>query len=74
MVVSVLYREEAGYGVVLELSIASWDSVVTDGFFVLNVDVDGSVSVSLVDTTDINSPEPSPVVAKMELDSAAIVV
>ncbi|CAL8296816.1 unnamed protein product [Gadus morhua 'NCC'] len=70
--VSVLYREEAGYAVVPELSIVSWDSFVTDGFFVLNVDVDDSVSVSLGDPSDVTSPEPSSVDAKMELASAVI--
>ena len=53
MGVSVLYREEAGYAVVLELSIVSWDSVVTDGFFVLNVSddtVDGPSVLAREDT------------------------
>ena len=53
MGVSVLYREEAGYAVVLELSISSWDSVVTDGFFVLNVSddtVDGPSVLAREDT------------------------
>ena len=53
MGVSVLYREEAGYAVVLELSIFSWDSVVTDGFFVLNVSddtVDGPSVLAREDT------------------------
>ena len=70
--VSVLYREEAGYAVTLELSIVSWDSVVPNGFFVLKIDVDDSVSVSLGDPSDVASPEPSSVDAKMELASAVI--
>ena len=64
-----LYREEAGYAVVFEPSIVSWDFVITDGFIVLNIDVDDSFSVSLLETSDISSPEPSSVVARMELAS-----
>ena len=71
-----LYREEAGYAVVSELSIVSWASAVTGGFIVLNTDVDDdeSVTVSLVVPSDVNSPEPSSVVAKIELASAEIEV
>lgn len=69
-----LYREEAGDGVVFELSIVSWDSVVTDGFSVLNIDVAETVTVSSVEISDMSPPEPSSAVKRMELASCAIEV
>ena len=59
-----LYREEAGDGVVLVLSAVSCDSNVTDGFSVLNKDVAVTFTVSLVDTSDIEEAF-SPVVMKL---------
>ena len=58
-----LYREEAGDGVVLVLSAVSWVSAVANGFSVLNKDVAVTVSVSLVETSDIEESS-SPVVVK----------
>ena len=58
-----LYRGESGDTVVHVLSAVSWDSNVTDGFSVRNKDGVVTISVSLVETSDIEVSS-SPVVIR----------